>query len=356
MSKTENINPSLGKDENSFIASYKRSDLETINQKIKNTIANGNKVFISPHYRVDFDALGAAVGMTKICESLGKTSYIIVDDEYEDNTRGIGKLLSELKTKYNIITSTEAENIMLENDTLMVLDLNSSSRTPIGKNLDKFENIIVIDHHKKDQDTIETKDSYVLDSMSSTCEIVTYLLLENGIDITPDLANYLLSGIVLDTQNYIRNASSATMFTSAVLCIKGANQLEVKKMFDDSFDRYKAVHELTGQAKFNDNYVVASIYDRVFKKEDIARAAECLQDFGVDISFAMGYININTIAISARSDGKFDVGEMMEKLGGGGSRYSATAQVKEKSILEMVEFIHSSIKETNDIKLLENSK
>ena len=68
--------------------------METINQKIKNTIANGNKVFISPHYRVDFDALGAAVGMTKICESLGKTSYIIVDDEYEDNTRGIGKLLS----------------------------------------------------------------------------------------------------------------------------------------------------------------------------------------------------------------------------------------------------------------------
>ena len=57
------------------------------------------------------------------------------------------------------------------------LDTNKGFMTPLKNNYDDFNNIIVIDHHKTDDNTIKTKNKFILpDMVSSTSEMMYWIL------------------------------------------------------------------------------------------------------------------------------------------------------------------------------------
>ena len=63
--------------------------------------------------------------------------------------------------------------------------------------------------------------------------------------------------------------------------------------------------------------------------------ADTLLDFeNINTSFVIGRINEDEISISARSISKLDVGKIMEKLDGGGSKNEAATKLKLKSVKE----------------------
>ena len=76
--------------------------------------------------------------------------------------------------------------------------------------------------------------------------------------------------------------------------------------------------------------------EKIYGNVDIALLAKELLKFeDIKASFAIGRLSHRIVGVSARSMGDINVGEIMEKIGGGGHLTDAAAQIKDKSVEEV---------------------
>ena len=136
-------------------------------------------------------------------------------------------------------------------------------------------------------------------------------------------------GIMLDTKNFILKTGVRTFEASAYLKRRGADTVEVKKMFENSLDTYKERSQLVAGAEIYKGCAIAcSNWEFPNVRIAAAQAAdELLSIQGVRASFVIFRVG-NEIAISARSLGDVNVQILLEEFGGGGHLNMAGAQVK----------------------------
>ena len=254
---------------------------------LDNLMVESDAVFIVPHNRPDYDALGACVGMSLIAGKHKKKNYIVINDNLNELPVEIKKLIDEIGVKHNIIRIADLDSYLTDNSLMVCVDVNKNYLISTSDYLDSFKNVVVIDHHKTDDDTIKTPNIFVDTSVSSTCEEIARLLFMYRIKITPDQANYWLAGIVDSTKFFTYSIGIA--------------------------------------ADTNDSGIIYSI-------EDIAKCSDYILRYKVDASFAIAYIDQDTISISARSKGNIDISQIMKMFGGGGSTTSGAARVKGTTI------------------------
>ncbi len=298
---------------------------------LEQKILQSNKVVIVPHNVIDFDAIGSAIGLAEIVKKLKKVPYVVVNDLQYKLDKGVQIILNNIKDKTPVINKEKYLEIKEPNDLFILTDVNKeyliSLRDEI-KRIDK-NNIIIIDHHDVDKSTVDTDFKYIDTNISSASEIVTKLLQLFKVKISSDVANYLLAGIHLDTNRLKKNTSSDTFKTIAKLLECGANNEIINKWFIEDFNSYTRVHSLVGKAEMM-NFSIAIVKGEdtnIYTKEELAKAADYLLNFGVDASFVIGDIGNNIISISARSNDKIDVGSVMRDMNGGGHRYSAATKI-----------------------------
>lgn len=309
---------------------------------IEERIKSADQVFLTPHLSADFDTIASCVGMALIVKKLGKQPFIIVDEDSVTMEPGVKKIVEEIKKMplskdgetLTVITSSIYAKKHSDNDLLIALDLNKKYLTSCQNYLTAFQNIVVIDHHKTDEQTIKTDYSYIDPEVSSVSEIVTELLCLFQIKYDKKLADYLLAGIYLDTNKLRRNIKADTMKLVAKLLEKGADINRVNDLFSEDFFSDRKVQDLVGKADFYSYTVVTAIASSLerFNREELAKVADYLLHFRADASFAVGHINDDTISISARSKGIINVGSIMSEFGGGGNNYSAAAKITGEDI------------------------
>lgn len=303
---------------------------------LDNLMVESDAVFIVPHNRPDYDALGACVGMSLIAGKHKRKSYIIINDDIKELPGEIKKLIEEIKVKHNIIRIADLDSYLTDNSLLVCVDANKDYLVSVNDYLENFKNILIIDHHKTDEYTIKTPNIFVDTTISSTCEEISRLLFMSKIKITPDQANYLLAGIVLDTNRLTKNLTSKTFSVLSELTSRGANPEAVNNLFLEEFEHERVMQKLVDSTKFftysigiaadtNDSGIIYSI-------EDIAKCSDYILRYKVDASFAIAYIDQDTISISARSKGNIDISQIMKMFGGGGSPTSGAARVKGTTI------------------------
>lgn len=311
---------------------------------IKNTLdellPNNDVVFITPHSRPDFDAIGAAIGMALICKKQKKKCYIIIDDDLEKMDSETKKIIEEIKGCFDVIKSNSAPMLMGEKSLLITVDVNKdyliSPNTKAILNL--FNNVVIIDHHKTDEHTIKSNYVFVDDKLSSTCEEVSRLLFSYGVKLSPNFANYLLAGIILDTNKLSKNTSTNTFAVVTKLTTKGADATIANNMFLEDYESDRKMLNIVNNVFFP-TYVYAIACDcddnKIYSVEDIAKAADYLLKYKINASFALGHIDEETVSISARSKGVIDVSSIMKLFNGGGNEYSSAARIKGVSIEEI---------------------
>ena len=143
-------------------------------------------------------------------------------------------------------------------------------------------------------------------------------------------ASYLLVGIKVDTMDYDK-FSYQSFVVSAKLAKAGANAQIVNNMLSEDYAHDRAVQRIIENTLFPTfTYAIATDDERNNKYdiEDIAKAADYLLRYQVNATFAIGYIDDETVSISARSKGRIDVAKIMSLFGGGGTELSAAARVK----------------------------
>ena len=334
-------------------------NMKELKTKLETEICKSSKVFIIGHNSPDFDSIGSAIGLQVYATSLNKKAYIIVNDEASKIEPGVKKIIDDNIENFNFIKKDQFEKIVNTNSILIVTDVNKDYMISVNDKLNIFKNIIIIDHHEEDENTIKTEDKYISLDASSASEIVARILNSTKTKYSSDVANYLLAGISLDTKRFKRATTAITHDVAEKLIDKGADINYVNNLFLEEFESYCRISNLiingTIIQKYSESLLspiqVSFTLNRnnpteVYIKEDYAKAADRMMKFnGIDASFALGYIDKETVHISARGTKKVNVGKIMKAMGGGGNPQSAGGQIKSENILDVEKKLMDNIPE-----------
>lgn len=327
-----------------MLADFKELKLE-LEKKLK-TCSN---VFIVGHQGPDFDSFGAAIGLCAIARHFYKKSYIIIDDEQAKIEPGVKKIIDAEEDRYRFITRQEFLELVDDKSLLIVVDTNKKDMISVGENLDKVEDVFVIDHHNENDKSIKTPYKFIDILTSSTCEMIFKLISAYKTKIKESEANYILAGISLDTKRFKKNTTSRTHDIAKKLIERGASIDYVNNLFLEEFESYCKISDLiingTAIKKISESLLtpiqISFTLNRnapktVYLKEDLAKAADKMLKFnGIDASFAMGYLDDGTVHISARSNRRVNVGAIMSELSGGGNVQNAGSRVVADDIFEV---------------------
>lgn len=292
---------------------------------LKEIIESSSNVLLMGHRFSDLDSLGAAIGMAEIAERLGVTPKIVINGE-QTMAKSLMNYLVDAGKRDLFVNEKKALELIDEDTLLIVLDTHRPSfleSEAVYKNVLKT---VVIDHHRKATDYIDNALLFYNETTtSSTCEIVTELWQYMGVgNMDSVTAEALMSGIMLDTKNFVLGTGVRTYEAAAYLRKCLAQPVTVKKLFSDSMEVYKGKYEVISSAEHFGDYVIAvNLNNDQFTRIVSAQAAdELLGVNDVKASFVM-FANAGGINISARSYGEFNVQLIMETLGGGGHKTMA---------------------------------
>jgi c-di-AMP phosphodiesterase-like protein len=211
---------------------------------------------------------------------------------------------------------------------------------------------IVIDHHRKAVDYIDDAVIFFHDpSASSTSEMVTELIeYIPAVDETGSfVADALMSGIMLDTKNFILRVGVGTFEAAAKLKDFGADPVRVKQLSSNDLEIYHQRNKIIDSAKKYKNCAIAVVDEEMpdIRLISAQAADELLSISGVDASFVVFKLG-DCICVSARSLGAVNVQVIMEYMNGGGHQTMAAVQIKNTTFAEVTEQVMRSLDRYND--------
>lgn len=306
----------------------------------------------------DMDALASSIGMAFFAQQVGAQAHAVYDmtSMTEDVTRAIGRLLEEGQSP--LTSLPEARQLVTAKSLLIMVDHSKLALTLSEPFYSQFDEVIIVDHHRRDDDfPANASLSFIESGASSASELVTELLqFQNAKKRISRLqASVLMAGIMLDTNQFSTRVTSRTFDVASYLRRQGSDNLEIKAMSAQNFEDYRQVNSLvvTAQALEDQVMVAMGPDNQIYSHVVASKAADTLLDMaGVEASFVIIKTAKGRIAISARSRQTINVQRIMERLGGGGHFNLAATQLDLSSVEEvrnlLLEAIREEIKPTKE--------
>ncbi len=302
---------------------------------ISTLIKKYKKVIVVGHKFSDYDAIGAAMGIYFFAQANGVQAFVAVNNK---TTLASSLIDMSVRNGFDGFISLDEAVEKCDNDTvLFVVDTHRMLLMDEPALYSKAKAKVVIDHHRRSDDFINDADIfYHHPSPSSTCEMVAELIEYSTIQeaLPSVISTALLSGIVLDTKDYVLRTSRRTFEAAAFLKENKADTVAVKKLFSVSNEMVNLKNEILQNAEIYNNCMISyTESDSPDIRIVSSKAAdEMLNIENVKASFVLSRIGSDMIQISARSLGEENVQLIMEYLSGGGHSTMAAAQIKNADI------------------------
>lgn len=316
-----------------------------ISHALRDILIEGDKVIIMGHKSPDMDAIGAAIGVSRIAKMNNLESYIVLNDSDIDDT--LQRVMREIDEKPDLkerfITSEEAWHEMTSRTTLVVVDTHKPELVIDENLLNKANRKVVIDHHRRGESIISSPLLvYMEPYASSTAELVTELLEYQPTEhrLTRIESTIMLAGIIVDTRNFTLRTGSRTFDAASFLRSHGADTILCQHFLKDDIDTYIKRSDLIKTVKlFRGGVAIAhGDEEQIYHPVTVAQAADELLGLeGVEASYVVAKRSEDTVGISARSLGEVNVQLTMEALGGGGHLSNAATQIKDSTVEEAIE-------------------
>ena len=196
---------------------------EEISGAIKARLETSKNIIIASHVRPDGDAIGSLLGLGLALQNASKTVQMVLVD-------GVPASFKHLQGSDLIVSAPSGEH-----DTFITVDSADFKRT--GKVFENFgQPDINIDHHKTNEkfgklNLIEAEEV-------ATAAILTNHLKEWGYEITKQIADALLTGIITDTLGFrTSNTNPSALRLCATLMETGADMpdLYMRSLVKKSF-------------------------------------------------------------------------------------------------------------------------
>jgi phosphoesterase RecJ-like protein len=302
-------------------------------QPVADIIHSAQRFVITSHVRPDGDALGSALGLAGILDSLGKSVRIINPSatpdhlSFLDPQRRILKIREHVsveqacETDVHFIVDTSAWQQL--NDIRKVLETTSARK-------------VVIDHHVSSDDlgAAEFKDT----SAAATGVLITELAEFLGVALTPQQATALFCAIATDTGWFrFPNADARTYGVAARLIERG---VEPSTLFRNLYERSSLARlklqsvvlsrvSLTQENRLAHTWVYRKDFTETgahpTDTEDLVNNGLSID--GVEAAFILVEQLDGRIKASLRSRSGLNVAAIAEQFGGGGHKQAAGAML-----------------------------
>ena len=318
-----------------------RVKARVMSHSIRDTMIAADEIFIMGHTREDYDALGAAVGVAIMAKNLNKTVHIVLSGWLDSVEKMIDLLEKHDEYRDLFISESDVSISNAIDPLLVVVDTFIPKLVAAPVLLERIKKVVVIDHHRRSENTIKNPAiSYLEPGSSSTCEMVTELLMyfDDKIKIGKVAATAVYSGIVVDTKNFAIQTGARTFEAAAYLRRSGADPVAVNYLFKSDYETTVSLAKTKAQSEYYEGGLVVSyIEDIIPNVQAVAGQAadSLLRVEGVRMTIILFQMRNDTVGISARSSGDLNVQVIMEKFGGGGHQNVAGAQVRNVPIIEL---------------------
>jgi c-di-AMP phosphodiesterase-like protein len=312
-------------------------------------MTSGN-ILVMGHTMTDVDSLGAAIGIYRAAETIGKKAHIVLNKP----TNSIRSVYEDYINNPDypedmFISSSEAKDLMNNNSMVIVVDTNRPQMTECPELLQMTKTIVVLDHHRQSSDNIDNAMlSYIEPYASSACEMVSEILqyIDEDVKIPPLEASSMYAGMMIDTNNFTNRTGVRTFEAAAFLRRCGADIPYVRKIFRDDMDSYRAKASIISNAEvYRQQFAIARGQNLRVDSPTIigAQAANELLDIeGIRASFVLTVYQ-GRIYVSARSIDEVNVQIIMERLGGGGHMNASGTQFDHTNMEEAVNCVKAQI-------------
>lgn len=280
------------------------------------------EIVLACHINPDGDALGSLLGLGLGLELLEKKVTLLSAD-------GVPESLAFLPGADRVQATTERRDFDLG------IGLDAGDLKRLGINADVVTSapvVMDIDHHVTGGQFGQVR---LLDAATaSTAELVYDLLLALGIELTPEIAQCLLCGVLTDTGSFrFSNTKPRTMAVGGALIAAGASPTTIyesvyenasfgaQKLLGRAMDRMtrsadgKLVWSWVTQGDFAE-------FDATDKDTDgIATALRAVR--GAEVALFLREMPSGKLRVSLRAKEPWDVASVAAQFGGGGHKLAA---------------------------------
>jgi len=294
-------------------------------------LRDNERFLVSTHLNPDGDGIGAAMAVKWLLVKLGKQAEIALESDapvsldffqdyqwvlkYGKDTEGMGKFSS-----------------------VIMVDTPSMERAGAVSNLiESGAGILNVDHHVSNE-RFGSVNLIDLDAASST-QMVYEIIRALGMSIEPACAEYLFTGLVIDTGRFrFSNTTAETFRVASELVTSGAipsriterlfyyKTLETTRAlgkFIDSIDIH--LNGLVATAQFDHDYIRSDEW-RKTSSEGFVNHALSIQ--GVEVAMFLREVENGVTRASLRAKNDFDVNKLAGVFGGGGHAKAAGCTIR----------------------------
>lgn len=301
----------------------------SIQQEILKKIEEFETIIIHRHVIPDGDAYGSSFGLAELIRTSFPEKKVYVVGEELDYLKYVG-------------TTDKIEDSVYEGSLVIITDTSNAARiSDVRWKLGAFK--IKIDHHPFSDEYADIE--WIDTSYTSTCEMITSLLIENNLEINDNGARCLFNGIVSDTGRFLfRGVSEQTLRYAAQLLKYDFDMID---LYSNMYTQSKSMIRFKGYALLN------------FEETDkgvgyLKLTDEKLRELNIDENSASSQVNTlaniegikiwaffvedkenNDIRVNLRSSGAA-VNEVAKKYGGGGHVQAAGARVNSWDMIDQM--------------------
>ena len=314
-------------------------------------IKNADSILISSHVMPDGDNLASICSLGHALKKIGKNVTIANIDE----TPKI----------YNFIPHVDKieklDKIEKKFDLFILNDCSDESRIGRDDFMELGKCVVNIDHHTGN--TMYAHINLVNPIVSSTCELIFYLIKSLKIDIDKDIAVSLFTGMMTDTIRFLTSSCTPDFYYIIAELVKnGADPafIGTNVYMRNSINSLRLVGSVLSDFTLSCNNKLAYyILTEDIKKRFLVDSEDTnsiinhiLSTNGVE-SALLFEMEGEFIHLSMRSKTYFDVGQIARELGGGGHINASGTSIRGsmEKCFEIIKLVESRLKEfINDSK------
>lgn len=169
--------------------------------------------------------------------SIEKVSYNIENDTFN--------LIIEPRSEFPQVTPDKIKYSYGSGKYDLIITVNTSQLEDLGNiynlNASLFNEKPLINIDSNNQNSNFGKVNIVNNDVSSTSELVIYLLSKLGLNLDQDIATNLLTGLFYSTNNFTSEKTTESTFEAAAICLKRG----AKKQFSDMKQTQKQTHSVS---------------------------------------------------------------------------------------------------------------
>ena len=300
---------------------------------------------ITTHLNADFDAMASMVAAKKLYPN----AILSFPGSQERNLRDFF-----IRSSFYFLDFTRAKQVPIEEiKRLILVDTRQASR--IGKFAEaaalKEVDIHLYDHHPDSPDDVHGSVE-VVEPLGSTTAIMTRLLRERNLSLTPQEATVMALGIFEDTGSFTFTSTTPQDFEAAAYLLNQGADLNVVSEIITRELNAEQVALLNDLLEHSTSFHVGGIEVVIARTEapeyvpDFAVVAHKLMDMeNIQVLFALAQMEDRVFVVGRSRLPEVDVADILADLGGGGHSYAASAAVKDQPLAQVEEKLRQILQE-----------